>query len=107
VHVPAASLVHPALVRTTDRSRPTPEAAQGVGVVIGENVYCGERSLVSLPLEDRFAHVHVIGATGTGKSTLLVNFIAQDITNGAGVAVFDPHGDHNCSTRHNQSHYRE
>jgi hypothetical protein len=93
VHVPSATLTHPALVRSTDRSRPTPQAAYGAGVTLGENVYRGERSVVSLPAEDRFAHVHVIGATGTGKSTLLVNLITQDIERGDGVAVFDPHGD--------------
>lgn len=93
VHIPAASLTHPALVRATERSRPTPAAARRSGVVLGENVYRGERSLVTLPAEDRFAHVHVIGATGTGKSTLLVNLITQDIEHGDGVAVFDPHGD--------------
>ena len=35
----------------------------------------------------------IIGASGTGKSTLLFNLIKQDIENGEGVAVFDPHGD--------------
>jgi hypothetical protein len=93
VHIPAASLTHPALVRATERSRPTPGVALRDGVVLGENVYRGERTLVTLPTEDRYAHVHVIGATGTGKSTLLVNLIAQDIARRDGVAVFDPHGD--------------
>ena len=37
--------------------------------------------------------MHVIGASGTGKSTLLLNLITQDIRNGDGVAVLDPHGD--------------
>jgi hypothetical protein len=35
----------------------------------------------------------VIGATGTGKSTLLKSLILQDIHAGEGVIVFDPHGD--------------
>lgn len=34
-----------------------------------------------------------MGATGTGKSTLLFNMIRQDIDNGEGVALIDPHGD--------------
>ena len=38
-------------------------------------------------------HCHIIGASGTGKSTLLFNLIRQDIENGEGVAVLDPHGD--------------
>ncbi|MGH7994381.1 MAG: type IV secretion system DNA-binding domain-containing protein [Limisphaerales bacterium] len=34
-----------------------------------------------------------MGATGTGKSTLLFNLIRQDLENGEGLAVLDPHGD--------------
>jgi hypothetical protein len=37
--------------------------------------------------------MHLIGASGTGKSTMLLNLIRQDIENGEGLAVFDPHGD--------------
>lgn len=43
--------------------------------------------------EDRRRHTYVIGKTGMGKSTLLLNMIIQDIQQGNGVAVFDPHGD--------------
>src|SRR5439155_2979832 len=43
--------------------------------------------------DQRTRHTYVIGASGTGKSTLLLNLIIQDIKNGEGVAVLDPHGD--------------
>ena len=43
--------------------------------------------------EDRRRHFYVVGKTGMGKSTLLENLVAQDIQNGHGVAVIDPHGD--------------
>lgn len=42
--------------------------------------------------KDRTRHVYVIGKTGMGKSTLLENMAAQDIMNGEGLAVMDPHG---------------
>lgn len=42
---------------------------------------------------DRRHHLYVIGATGTGKSTLLRTLILQDMWNGEGCALFDPHGD--------------
>lgn len=42
---------------------------------------------------DRFSHTLVVGKTGVGKTTLLKNQIKQDIQNGNGIAVFDPHGD--------------
>ncbi|MDR0335179.1 MAG: type IV secretion system DNA-binding domain-containing protein, partial [Methanomassiliicoccaceae archaeon] len=34
-----------------------------------------------------------MGASGTGKSTLLFNLIRQSMENGEGIAVLDPHGD--------------
>jgi hypothetical protein len=37
--------------------------------------------------------MYVIGKTGTGKSTPLETLIRQDISNGEGAAVLDPHGD--------------
>ncbi len=42
---------------------------------------------------DRRYHTYVIGKTGTGKTTLLLNMILSDIFSGEGVAVMDPHGD--------------
>ena len=42
---------------------------------------------------DRARHTYIIGSTGTGKSTLIANMIKQDIENGKGVILFDPHGD--------------
>ncbi len=42
---------------------------------------------------DRRQHIHVIGASGTGKSTLLLNLFAADAASGRGVALIDPHGD--------------
>jgi len=43
--------------------------------------------------EERRRHLYIVGQTGTGKSTLLLNLIAQDLASGAGLALLDPHGD--------------
>jgi len=43
--------------------------------------------------DDRRRHVYVIGKSGMGKTTLLEQFVTQDIRNGHGVAYIDPHGD--------------
>lgn len=48
---------------------------------------------VRFPWRDRSRHAYIVGATGTGKSTLLFNMIRQDIENGEGTALIDPHGD--------------
>jgi hypothetical protein len=42
---------------------------------------------------DRRAHLYAVGKTGTGKSSFLEFLIRQDLVNGNGVALFDPHGD--------------
>jgi type IV secretory pathway TraG/TraD family ATPase VirD4 len=42
---------------------------------------------------DRLSHMYVIGKTGTGKSTLLETLVIQDIAQGRGMMLIDPHGD--------------
>jgi hypothetical protein len=48
---------------------------------------------VLLDLEERRRHLYIVGQTGTGKSTLLLNLIRQDLIAGQGLALLDPHGD--------------
>jgi DNA helicase HerA-like ATPase len=48
---------------------------------------------VMLDPQERRRHLYVIGQTGTGKSTLLLNLIRQDLVAGEGLALLDPHGD--------------
>src|SRR5713226_9034360 len=48
---------------------------------------------VMLDPEERRRHLYIVGQTGTGKSTLLLNLIAQDLAAGEGLALLDPHGD--------------
>ena len=50
-------------------------------------------SAARLSHADRRRHVYLIGKTGTGKSTLLYNFMAADLARGHGFALLDPHGD--------------
>jgi len=42
---------------------------------------------------DRRQHMYVIGKTGTGKTAFLKNMALQDINNGEGLAIIDPHGE--------------
>ncbi|MCF6271566.1 MAG: type IV secretion system DNA-binding domain-containing protein [Rhodobacteraceae bacterium] len=39
------------------------------------------------------AHLYIVGQTGTGKSTLLLNMARQDARAGLGFCLIDPHGD--------------
>lgn len=63
------------------------------GVILGKNLYRGQESVVRLQAEDRRRHLYVIGQTGTGKSVFLRNMMIQDIKDGQGIGVLDPHGD--------------
>lgn len=63
------------------------------GIVLG---YAGEGMIVKdikFSSPDRSRHALIIGATGTGKSTLLYQMVRQDIENGEGTCLIDPHGD--------------
>lgn len=42
---------------------------------------------------DRRRHLYLVGKTGTGKSTLLLNMMLADLDRGHGFALLDPHGD--------------
>lgn len=75
------------------REAPPPTLLPTAGTLIGESVFRAETKPIYIPEEDRRRHIYIIGQTGTGKSTLLVNTIQEDIKAGKGVAVIDPHGD--------------
>ena len=62
-------------------------------ILLGMNTYAGQVSEVWLPAEKRVRHMHLVGASGTGKSTLLFNMLRQDIERGEGIALLEPHGD--------------
>lgn len=96
-----ASLYHfPYLRRAATQVRmlKSQEAAPPVnlpaeGISMGVSRYRGEEREVRIKKDDRRRHFYSIGQTGTGKSTLMQKMIVQDIKNGEGVAVIDPHGD--------------
>jgi DNA helicase HerA-like ATPase len=56
---------------------------------IGTDVIRGR----AVDLKNRDRHCYVIGETGTGKSTLLLNMAVQDVQQGNGLCFLDPHGD--------------
>ncbi len=58
----------------------------------GETDFRNKKTKFGIQAKDRTRHMYIIGKTGTGKSTLLENLVIQDIQNGEGVCVIDPHG---------------
>lgn len=93
VHAPAASVRSDRLARLSGRTRAAPAAALGHSLVLGVNEHDGETRPVSLADEHRLRHTYLIGASGTGKSSLLLQMALQDLAAGHGFAVLDPHGD--------------
>ena len=63
------------------------------GIVLGNSVYRGQSKPVRFLRNDRTRHTYVVGKSGSGKSVLLWNMAVQDIQNGEGTCVIDPHGD--------------
>ena len=94
VHLPSPAVKSVKLVRDKGDSKAAPSVVRSDrGILLGHNLHAGQAAEVRLSQEQRVRHMHIIGASGTGKSTLLYNLIRQDIVNGEGLAVLDPHGD--------------
>jgi hypothetical protein len=93
LHPPSASVRSERLVRQGQRTKAAPASAIGHKLFLGTNEHDGDVRRVSLSSEERLRHTYVIGASGTGKSTLLLSMAMQDIEAGNGFAVLDPHGD--------------
>jgi len=63
------------------------------GTRIGKCDYAGQFQEVCIPDCMRRRHTHLVGAPCMGKSTTEEHMIMEDIGQGHGVAVIDPHGD--------------
>ncbi|MFE7276825.1 helicase HerA domain-containing protein [Streptomyces sp. NPDC057623] len=70
-----------------------PEPTSGNGVKPLGRSDTGARRGVGLAVADARHHLHVMGATGSGKSTLIANLVLDDVRHHRGVIVIDPKGD--------------
>lgn len=93
LYLPVGNTLVLPLEYISSRTKSSPNLYHGHPFVLGVNKHLGIETSVSIPDEVRLRHLHIVGGTGTGKSTLLENLIVQDIVNGNGVCVLDPHGD--------------
>ncbi len=92
-HLPLPNTEVPRIAWLTARRLPPPLNAPTEGVILGENVYRGKKTLIKMKEDDRRRHMYVVGMTGTGKSTTMATMAVQDIIAGKGVCVVDPHGE--------------
>ena len=93
VHLPSSAVRTPKLARQLKRTKRAPAISAERDCVLGENLHAGQSPLVGLTAEQRSRHTYIIGASGTGKSQLLLNMIVQDMEQGRGLGLLDPHGD--------------
>lgn len=84
------------LSTSLSKSLPAPASLKGsetLDTIIGVNIHHGVETPIGLTEEERERHMYIIGGTGNGKTTMMMYSIVNDIRNGKGVAVLDPHGD--------------
>lgn len=74
------------------RLAPPRNASRGERL-LGQSTWGDEDRPIGLSLADSRLHLHLLGPTGTGKTTALLNLAVQDVTAGRGVGVLDPKGD--------------
>jgi hypothetical protein len=84
--LPGQPALHP-------KQLPPPPASTSTRRVIADVALPGSTATLGLPMDRALHHLHVLGPTGTGKSTLLANLITQDLADGRAVVVVEPKGD--------------
>lgn len=92
-HFPNKSILTPGIHWLNAKRAPAPSNLPTEGLYLGKSSFRGITKPVYISKFDRQRHFYIIGKTGTGKSEFLKSMIMQDIQNGEGLAVVDPHGD--------------
>ncbi len=92
-HLPAFSSDAPKINWLKSKEAAAPTNLPKSGTLIGKTSFRGQSQPVYITEDDRRRHIYVVGQTGTGKTTLISNMAIEDIRNGKGVSVIDPHGD--------------
>lgn len=93
VHPPTRKVVSEKLQRDNQRTKAAPNIVLVNRTILGENTHRGAAAKVTISDEQRTKHLHLIGSSGSGKSSLLLHLIKQDLENSQGLCVIDPHGD--------------
>ncbi len=90
-HFPNASVQTPHIDWLFAKTAPAPAEVPKEGLFLGVSDYRGVRRNVYINEDDRRRHIYIIGKTGVGKSELLKSLILQDMKEGRGVCLIDPH----------------
>lgn len=90
-HFPNKQVTTPHIRWLNAKTAPAPAEIPTEGLFLGTSLYRGIKRPVYIADDDRRRHIYIIGATGTGKSELLVEMMLQDIKAGKGICFIDPH----------------
>jgi len=92
-HLPLRWTETPNIDWLTAKHAPAPSQLPEEGIILGHNIYRGVVKDIRIKRADRRRHTYIIGKSGVGKSQLMAGMAIQDIINGEGVCLIDPHGD--------------
>lgn len=90
-HFPNKTIETPHIFWLNAKRAPAPQQIPDHGLYLGKSVFRGVTRPVFMGDQDRERHTYIIGRTGTGKTELLKSMILQDIKEGKGVCLIDPH----------------
>lgn len=90
--LPAAGSL-PGIERAGARPMAPTKAVPSEGRVLGVSDHPASSRDVAIGVEDARHHIHILGPTGVGKSTLLCSMVLQDAEAGRAALVIDPAGD--------------
>jgi len=91
-HLPNFLVSTPGIRWLPSKKAAPPTFISPEGAVIGHSKFRGEDKVIRISENDRRRHVYILGQTGTGKSTSMINMIISDIRDGKGICYIDPHG---------------
>src|SRR3989339_2043656 len=92
-HFPTTEMETPKVKFIKAKQSAAPANSPKEGLIIGRNIFRGEETVIKMQRDDRRRHLYIIGQTGTGKTNLMKTMIPQDIKNGEGIGIVDPHGE--------------
>jgi len=90
-HFPNKTVETPNINWLTSKSAPASPLIPVDGLYLGKSIFRGVERPVTIREKDRQRHMYIIGKTGMGKTEFMKTMIIQDIREGKGVAVVDPH----------------
>lgn len=90
---PVELVAMPGLILGGCRQVPASPLISTSGTVLADSTYPGDERPMAMDVAGRIRHLHLLGPTGVGKSTLLVQMAIADLRAGRGLVMLDPKGD--------------